>query len=199
MARDLDSDTRVRASAQTKPYHRPPVLQAVLASINYEEDGETSVETGPAGRPLQGVRMRKWGKWVAEVRQPNSRDRIWLGSYDTAEEAARAYDAAVFCLRGPSAVLNFPDDPPDILSADELSPSQIQVAASKHARRLVAGAPVTAGELNQPVVGDLFFAEHPELGSSSFGEFQGGEVFGGGWGWERWRSRRRRRGRRCIL
>ncbi|KAK4428797.1 Ethylene-responsive transcription factor [Sesamum alatum] len=125
----------------------------------------------------KGVRMRKWGKWVAEVRQPNSRDRIWLGSYDTAEEAARAYDAAVFCLRGPSAVLNFPDDPPDILSADELSPSQIQVAASKHARRIVAGAPVTGGELKQPVVGDLFFGEHPELGSSSFGEFQGGEGY----------------------
>ncbi|KAL0308398.1 UNVERIFIED_CONTAM: Ethylene-responsive transcription factor [Sesamum radiatum] len=126
----------------------------------------------------KGVRMRKWGKWVAEVRQPNSRDRIWLGSYDTAEEAARAYDAAVFCLRGPSAVLNFPDDPPDILSAEALSPSQIQVAASKHARRLqVAGAPETAGELNQPVVGDLFFVEHPELGSSSFGEFHGGEGY----------------------
>lgn len=80
--------------------------------------------------------MRKWGKWVAEVRQPNSRDRIWLGSYDTAEEAARAYDAAVFCLRGPSALLNFPTDPPRISVVADLSPSQIQVAASKHARRV---------------------------------------------------------------
>ncbi|KAL8236492.1 hypothetical protein R6Q59_017573 [Mikania micrantha] len=83
----------------------------------------------------KGVRMRKWGKWVAEVRQPNSRDRIWLGSYDTAEEAARAYDAALFCLRGPSAVINFPTQPPDIPSTADLSPSQIQVAASRHARR----------------------------------------------------------------
>ncbi|KAK6139705.1 hypothetical protein DH2020_026552 [Rehmannia glutinosa] len=128
----------------------------------------------------KGVRMRKWGKWVAEVRQPNSRDRIWLGSYDTAEEAARAYDAAVFCLRGPSAVLNFPDDPPDILSADELSPSQIQVAASKHARRLVvAGSQVVvdAGDLKQPVVENLFFGDTPELGTSSFVEFQGGDGY----------------------
>lgn len=122
--------------------------------------------------------MRKWGKWVAEVRQPNSRDRIWLGSYDTAEEAGRAYDAAVFCLRGPSAVLNFPDDPPDILSAEELSPSQIQVAASKHARRLVVGgAQVAAGELKQPVVENLFFAEPAELGPSSYGDFQAGEAY----------------------
>ncbi|KAG8376252.1 hypothetical protein BUALT_Bualt09G0043700 [Buddleja alternifolia] len=119
----------------------------------------------------KGVRMRKWGKWVAEVRQLNSRDRIWLGSYDTAEEAARAYDAAVFCLRGPSAVLNFPDEAPDILAADELSPSQIQVAASKHARRVVPAA----AELKQPVVENLFFPEH-----SSFREFRDGEVFSAG-------------------
>ncbi|EPS73929.1 hypothetical protein M569_00830, partial [Genlisea aurea] len=85
----------------------------------------------------KGVRMRKWGKWVAEVRQLQSRDRIWLGSYQTAEEAARAYDAAVFCLRGPSAVINFPDDPPEeIGSANELSPAQIRVLAANHARKL---------------------------------------------------------------
>ncbi|XP_030530624.1 ethylene-responsive transcription factor RAP2-1-like [Rhodamnia argentea] len=88
----------------------------------------------------KGVRMRKWGKWVAEIRQPNSRDRIWLGSYATAEEAARAYDAAVFCLRGPSALLNFPDVPPEVPSSAAggggggVSASQVQMAAARHAR-----------------------------------------------------------------
>ncbi|WOK98261.1 ethylene-responsive transcription factor [Canna indica] len=64
------------------------------------------------GRRFRGVRMRKWGKWVAEVREPNKRSRIWLGSYRTAVAAAKAYDTALFCLRGRAARLNFPDEVP---------------------------------------------------------------------------------------
>ncbi|KAG9443675.1 hypothetical protein H6P81_015015 [Aristolochia fimbriata] len=95
-----------------------------------------------AGGKFKGVRMRKWGKWVAEVRLPNSRERIWLGSYDTPEKAARAYDAAVYCLRGPGAAFNFPDDPPHIPDTENLTPPQIQAAAARFAHAV----PTAAGE-----------------------------------------------------
>ncbi|KAH0455253.1 hypothetical protein IEQ34_015285 [Dendrobium chrysotoxum] len=115
------------------------------------DQAEVSGTAAAAAAKYKGVRKRKWGKWVSEVRLPNSRERIWLGSYDSPEKAARAFDAGSFLLRGERASLNFPDRAQEIAmycSRRNPTAQQIQTAAARYAHADLPAPP----QPSQPVL-----------------------------------------------
>ncbi|KAE8669186.1 ERF018 protein [Hibiscus syriacus] len=103
----------------------------------------------------------------------SNRERIWLGSFDSAEKAAKAFDAALYCLRGPDANFNFPDNPPQITGGRSLSPPEIQVVAARFANQVdeqEIGDETTNSNNNNNInnsLTDLEIEKH-ETGWSSF-------------------------------
>ncbi|XWS57784.1 hypothetical protein CRYUN_Cryun09bG0202900 [Craigia yunnanensis] len=96
--------------AEGKPNCTNKVIISKRTSTGKSRKGCMRGKGGPENAmcTYRGVRQRTWGKWVAEIREPNRGNRLWLGTLNTSFEAALAYDEAARKLYGPSAKLNLP-------------------------------------------------------------------------------------------